>query len=234
MLRSMNAGCRAPHTLLVAAAICLAAAAAEAAADTITVDGVLHEGVYIRQTDQLVYIHFPEDGRVQAVPRGDLAEDSVHLLGDEAARAALLAQWEQRRASMRLTAASAEGARTAQGRLGQTRQPAGPRVPSTPTPAAQPATPTPQDRRDGVRSGIVDRVDLRDVPLRTALTAMLRPMGLDYAVRDGVVFMSTPEVLRTEPWEPLEVRVYDIKNFDATLPKIVVRNPAGARSGPIR
>jgi hypothetical protein len=79
-------------------------------------------------------------------------------------------------------------------------------------------------------TGYITRVDLKGVPLRTALKAFLRPLNLDYEVRDGCIFISSPERLRKETFEELETRIYELKDGGAeTLPKIVVQNTGGAQ-----
>ena len=185
-------------------------------ADAITLDGERHEGVFIRESERMVYVHFPNDGRVEAVMRSELDEDAIELSEDASEREALEAAWKMARDANEIGKEVMAGAR------------------ALPTPRAQLAHPGLEPVSEGeterpVTDGVVPRVDLRDVPLGTALSAMLRPMGLDYEVREGMVYISDPQSLRTESWEPLETRVYDIKNFDATLPKIVVMNPAGQR-----
>jgi hypothetical protein len=206
-------------------------AGAPAWADAITLDGVRHEGVHIRTTDRMVFVHFPEDGRVEALMHREVADDAIEFGEDAADREAA---WRLAREAQRAAAAAAEAARAlprprAQFSLPQLMQPVAP----APTLRAAPRT-DPPERAERltelpVTDGIVPRVDLRDVPLGTALKAMLRPMGLDYEVREGMIYISDPETIRVESWEPLETRVYDIKNFDATLPKIIVMNPGGQR-----
>jgi hypothetical protein len=63
--------------------------------------------------------------------------------------------------------------------------------------------------------------------LRDALKAMLRSHNLDFAVRNGQIWVSTPERLRTESFEDMETRVYSPKGLamNGTLPKVVLQTP---------
>lgn len=85
----------------------------------------------------------------------------------------------------------------------------------------------------GERSdGIVSYINMRDVTLRQALRALLRPMGLDFTVQPGFIWISSPQAIRTESFEELETRYYELRNAGAeTLFKIVVRNPSGRVGG---
>ncbi|GMW03810.1 MAG: hypothetical protein AMXMBFR84_49440 [Candidatus Hydrogenedentota bacterium] len=52
---------------------------------------------------------------------------------------------------------------------------------------------------EGTRlSGIVTSIKLSDVTLRAALSALLRPLGLDYAFEEGYFWISSPELLMAE------------------------------------
>ncbi|MDQ1255903.1 MAG: Tetratricopeptide repeat protein [Candidatus Hydrogenedentes bacterium] len=65
-----------------------------------------------------------------------------------------------------------------------------------------------------------------------ALKAELRKQNLDYRVENGFVWISTPDRLRRESFEPLETRTYTLNSgAQDTLPKIVVRNMAGSYGG---
>ena len=79
-----------------------------------------------------------------------------------------------------------------------------------------------------VTDGVVPYVNLRNVSLRDALHAILRPLNLDFSVEPGFIWISTPEKLRQETFEDLETRYYDLRSAAAeTLFKIVVSNPGG-------
>ncbi|MBI3117072.1 MAG: LysM peptidoglycan-binding domain-containing protein, partial [Candidatus Hydrogenedentes bacterium] len=53
-----------------------------------------------------------------------------------------------------------------------------------------------------VTDGIVDYIKLEDVALKSALEALLRPLHLDYALRPGFLFVSSPQLLEAEALEP--------------------------------
>jgi len=81
------------------------------------------------------------------------------------------------------------------------------------------------------------RIDVRleDVPLSSALKVILRTVGLDFAVYEHFVYVSTPERVRHESLESLQTRVFTLKTAAAkSLPKIVLQNPATGPSPPRR
>ncbi|MCL4855198.1 MAG: tetratricopeptide repeat protein, partial [Bryobacteraceae bacterium] len=79
-----------------------------------------------------------------------------------------------------------------------------------------------------VTDGYVPYIKLEDVPLSDALKALLRPLNLSYSVQPGFLWISTAEKIRTESFEELETRIYELRNAGAeTLFKIVIRNPGG-------
>ncbi len=90
-----------------------------------------------------------------------------------------------------------------------------------------------QDVYYGFKSdGIVPYINLKNVTLAEALQALLRPLGLDYSVQPGFIWVSKPEIIRQETFEPLETRYYELRNAGAeTLFKIVLRNRFGAVGG---
>ncbi|GMW00505.1 MAG: hypothetical protein AMXMBFR84_16420 [Candidatus Hydrogenedentota bacterium] len=49
-----------------------------------------------------------------------------------------------------------------------------------------------------VSDGIVDSIQLKEVSVASALEALLRPMRLDYAIRPGFLFISSPRLLDVE------------------------------------
>lgn len=80
--------------------------------------------------------------------------------------------------------------------------------------------------------GIVPYISLKDVTLRDALKALLRPLGLDFSVQPGFIWISKPEIIRQESFEPLETRFYELRNVGADiLFKLVLRNPFGGVGG---
>ena len=83
-----------------------------------------------------------------------------------------------------------------------------------------------------VTDGIVLYINLKDVTLREALKALLRPLNLDFSVQPGFIWISTPQRIREESFEELETRYYELRNAGAeTLFKIVLRNPGGMGGG---
>ncbi len=80
--------------------------------------------------------------------------------------------------------------------------------------------------------GIVPYISLKEVTLRDALKALLRPLGLDFSVQPGFIWISKPEIIRQETFEPLETRFYELRNVGADiLFKLVLRNPFGGVGG---
>ena len=51
------------------------------------------------------------------------------------------------------------------------------------------------------------RINVNNIPLGDALIALLKPMGLDYRVLPEFIWVSTPDVLRRESFEPVEARL---------------------------
>ena len=81
-------------------------------------------------------------------------------------------------------------------------------------------------------NGIVPYISLKDVTLREALKALLRPLGLDFSVQPGFVWISKPEIIRQESFEALETRFYEMRNVGSDrLFKLVLRNPFGGVGG---
>ncbi len=52
----------------------------------------------------------------------------------------------------------------------------------------------------------VHRVDVPNMPVSDAMVAILEPMGLDYRVLPEFIWVSRPDVLQAESFEPLETR----------------------------
>ncbi len=75
------------------------------------------------------------------------------------------------------------------------------------------------------REGYLDKLKLKDVPLRTVLDVTLRQMDLDYIVEDDYIWVSSPERIRHEEREKAQSRFFDLNTGAYTLPKIVVRAP---------
>ncbi len=90
-----------------------------------------------------------------------------------------------------------------------------------------------QDPFYGTKSdGIVPYINLKDVSLSEALTALLRPLGLSYAVQPSFIWISKPDILRRESFEEVTTRYYELRNTGSeTLFKLVLRNPFGGVQG---
>ena len=83
-----------------------------------------------------------------------------------------------------------------------------------------------------VTDGKVPYIKLSNVRLKEALRALLRPLNLDFSIQPSFIWISTPEKIRTESFEDLETRYYELRNAGAeTLFKIVIRNPGGSGGG---
>ncbi len=193
------------------------------AADSIVIDGTTYEDVYIITTDKSYFVQTPEDGKVISVDRNSVAPGDVSLSESTAVRAAILARWKAKnpRHQERLKEAARLTARTTPAASSELEP-----VPNTPTlrmRGSDKSTPS----EPGARSdGYVPYIKLKDVPLGTALDALLRPMGLDYRIENGIVFVSSPRILRQESFGPMETRQYQFHGND-TLHKIVLGGIGG-------
>jgi hypothetical protein len=211
-------------------------AGASVFADEITLDGEVFSDVYIRETSGLFYVQFPEDGTIRSAVKSDAGTGNV-TFSEESERAKLLARWRQARAANKAPLPVVESAHetvdTGQREAG--------RLISAPRDSAK------SEGNDGARThrraarantgpfaliesnGRQVYVNLRRVPLRVALKTILRSMNLDYAVKNGIVWISTPKRIRSESFDKLETRYYQLSATAVeTLPKIVIRNPGGA------
>ena len=194
-----------------------------AQADSIVVDGVTYDHVYVRESGSRYYVQIPADGRVLSVEKDKVAADNLKVDEDKEAREALLAQWKQtreataplRRAQPPMPGGSASAEREREPSFVALR-------------ASGNASPHSQGTAGpGKSDGYVRYIKLDDVRLRDALDSLLRPLGLDYEVRESYVYISSPEKLRKETFEDVETRVYEVSGLGATTPpKIVLRSPA--------
>ena len=83
-------------------------------------------------------------------------------------------------------------------------------------------------QNEQVTLGMVDYINLKDVTLREALKAILHPLNLDYSIQESFVWISSPEKIRTETFENLETRIYELQNAGAeTLFKLLITNEGG-------
>jgi hypothetical protein len=175
-------------------------------ADTIVLDGDSFSGVYIREGRNMLYIQFPEDGTVRSTPKADVPSSDISY-SDEDERAALIGRWRQARAA-KLAPATPIATKAPEG-LASARDES----------RVLRATGTSRVRQKATRSnagpfahielnGQSRYLNLSKVPLGVALKAILRPMNLDYAVKNGMVWISTPARIRAESFEDLETRYY--------------------------
>jgi beta-lactamase regulating signal transducer with metallopeptidase domain len=72
-------------------------------------------------------------------------------------------------------------------------------------PREETSTTTPRAIEPSIPSDII-RVYLKDIPLQDALEALLKPTGLGYVVQPHFVWVSRPDVLRHESFEPIQNR----------------------------
>ena len=76
--------------------------------------------------------------------------------------------------------------------------------------------------------GRVPYINMKNVSLAEALQALLRPLGLDYSVQPGFIWITRPSIIRKESFEKLETRYYELRNAGSeTLFKVVLRNTFG-------
>lgn len=100
--------------------------------------------------------------------------------------------------------------------------------PSTPSTPPTPSTPsTPEYATDGV----VQTLKLNAVPLRDALRSLLTPLGLDYSMQPGFIWISTPKRVRHESFETLETRKYPLREAGDFTPYNVNHGLPGAPEG---
>jgi len=199
-----------------------------AAADTFTVSGKTYPHVIVREGQSLYYVQQPDEGTVMVVPKGEVSPEGVQISPDPAEREALLARWKKVRDQR-------------QGIVENSSLSPAPSIPPVESPAPRNAAPQKTESKilrlsgdasaaQDVSRGILPFIKLNDVRLGDALKAILRSLNLDYRVQDNVIFISSPERLRTETWEALETRVYQLNGAADTLPKVVLSNPARGSS----
>ena len=194
-----------------------------APADSIVINNTTYSDVYIVTTEASYYVQTPEDGKVLSVDRNSVAPGDVQISEDAELRAALLTRWKANNPRHQMQA------RTAANRAAQNASAASSELeqsPATPTLSLRGASATPSLEGDARSNGYVPYIKLKDVPLGTALDALLRPMGLDYRIENGIVFVSSPKILRREAFGPMETRQYQFHGND-TLHKIVLGGVGG-------
>jgi len=78
----------------------------------------------------------------------------------------------------------------------------------------------------------VRRIYLNQITLQDALKAMLSQMGLSYKVQPEFIWVSRPDILRRESFEPLETRYYLLQNAGGeSLPKVAMMTRGGMGGG---
>jgi hypothetical protein len=200
-------------------------------ADSITIDGKQHTDVIVREGTSLVYVQFPADGKAVAVEKDHVT--GVAVEPDSSKRSALVAQWNAARVpvSEPLPVEIESAPSVAQATQAASPGQPGPQIVSNvPRVNRLPVAVRPQIASDSVQvvtNGIVQNIQLRNVTLRQALEAILRPLNLDYAVENGTIWISTPDNIRAQSFQDLETKYYALRNSAETLPKIVVSNRGG-------
>lgn len=219
---------------VVPLALLAAAAAFLACADEITVDGETFEDVYVAETGSRWHVYCPDSGAVRSFPKDAVPEDAVRVTADPAERNRLRQSWldkttDEKEVYRTKTRAGVpepekETARPSfsENKPEERAQPVGPEEPS-------PLTEEQPNERDGL--GYIGPPEFENVPLGTALRAILRSKNLDYRIIGNVVWVSRPDLLRNEPMSELDHRVYPLGSLNdgGALPKIVVGNPGGMR-----
>ena len=200
----------------------------QAVADTIVIDGKEYTGVYLRESASRYYVQVPKTGAVLSVCKEEVSPNQVRVSEDAVYRAELLAQWQSVKSAQppsqpprlpeHLRTPSDQSRAATQGVSTETEQ-------SVPRLAMRGSASADRAANAPATSGMVSYVRLKNVPLGQALDGILRPQGLDYEVRNNYVYISTPERLRTEPFDRVETRFYPLSGND-TLPKIVLRQGA--------
>ena len=82
---------------------------------------------------------------------------------------------------------------------------------STPPRETEPVTPAKRPIEPSVQSEIAD-LHFEDTPGEMVLKAILEPMGLAYKVQPEFIWVSSPDIVRSESFEPLETRYYLLQN----------------------
>ena len=211
----------------------LMAHAIPARGDTIKVGDRAYENVFVRESPSRFYVQFPEDGSVHSYPKSEVPPENVSIDPDQQARKALLAAWDQARLDRAQEEAEAFRASSAV----RARHSAEPKAlvlrrdeePVEKRPAPRMRSQSLQPREGQYTTdGMVQPIRLKDVPLREALKGVLRPLNLDYRVEGNMLWISTPQRLRTESFASPRTRGYPMVGpAGDTLFKVVLSNPGG-------
>lgn len=203
-----------------------------AGSDEITVGGTVYREVYVREGGNMYYVQVPDTGAVLSVAKDGMDSAALKISPDPEYRQGLLRRWKEK------------AARPSGNNVSPTRPTPPARISEPENQAAEPkvlrASGTAMADRaaaleaqgDPRQDGHISYVKLHDVPLGEGLRAVLRPEGLDYAVRDGTVYISSPQRLREEAWEPVQTRSYPVSMVGGDrMPKLVLRYPGVSAGG---
>ncbi|MBN2310658.1 MAG: hypothetical protein JXR94_16925 [Candidatus Hydrogenedentes bacterium] len=216
--------------------------AALSAADSITVDGVAYDDVYITESATRYYVQLPEEGRALSVAKDRVDPAKVQITADAARRAALRAQWkvaygarcgpaEEPEPAVAPSPRAAEGGIMA---IGPPKRRTEPIV----------ITATSRERDDGqdpmsLNGMQVWEAELDGVRMGEGLEALLLGKGYDFWVygstltvrpRKAAPAASKPFV--RAPYTPRRIQRNAYIAAGDTLPKIVMRNPGGPGGPP--
>lgn len=202
-------------------------------ADSIQIGDRVLENVVVRETDSRYYVQNPSDGTVESFDKSEV--ESVAFGDDPAKRNALRRQWRAEAESVSTAehALSVSEERVAELRARIEAQPE--LKTDVPTFVKKNNTPrrqnNPNDTIQIVTDGMLYNVNLRNVPLRDALEVLLRPLNLEYAVKNGMIEVGAAGQSRVRSMSELERRIYSLNAQGETLPKIIVQNPGGQALG---
>lgn len=76
--------------------------------DSIVIDGMAYEDVYIRETENMYYVSVPAEGKTIAARKAKVGPEDVVIAEDEAARARLLAVYKENAAALRRATGAAD------------------------------------------------------------------------------------------------------------------------------
>jgi len=212
----------------IVTAICILLLAEYALADFIKVGEVTYNNVIVKEGQARYYIQVPNEGRVFSVNKSDVEGCDVFFNDDQALMQQLMSQWHANREKEYEYEISAKQSEKL---LAQAKAMALAHETKAPEPKVLMIKGTSKFRRSEMpdyhtevvtTDGRVGYVNLKNVPLRVALKALLRMVNLDYAVENGFIWISTPAIIKAQTLNELETRYYGLADSSATLPKIVV------------
>ncbi|GMU93254.1 MAG: hypothetical protein AMXMBFR4_23120 [Candidatus Hydrogenedentota bacterium] len=195
-------------------------------ADSITINGVKHEKVVVRESATRYYVQFPADGNTISVKKTEVDSESVRIEKGPH-RDALHEQWLERNvyANAALVRQAEASVAAAQSKVDQLRNSP---VQASPQPVRIQLL---RDDSEYVTDGYVGQINLKEVPLRDALNVMLRQLNLGFRNEGTYLWISSPDRLRTEPSGETSTTAFDLNALSDTLPKILVTNAGGPVAG---